>query len=62
MASVQAIMSLPKENSCGSCAAATTRTCSVISSEDGWVLGSVPVGRRDNTTTSWPAAASAVDK
>ena len=60
MASVQAIMSVPKSNSCGSCAAATTRTSSVISSVDGCVLGSVPLGRRLSTTTSWPAAASAV--
>src|SRR5947209_16401139 len=55
-------MSVPKLNSCGSCAAATTRTLSLISSDEGCVLGSVPVGRRDNTTTSWPAAASAVDR
>ena len=60
MASVQAIMSVPKSNSCGSCAAATTRTPSAISSVDGCVLGSVPEGRRLSTTTSWPAAASAV--
>ena len=60
IASVQAIMSVPKSNSCGSCAAATTRTPSVISSVDGWVLGSVPLGRRLSTTTSCPAAASAV--
>ena len=60
MASVHAIMSAPKSNSCGSCAAATTRTSSAISSVDGWVLGSVPLGRRLSTTTSCPAAASAV--
>ncbi len=53
-------MSEPKSNSCGSCAAATTRTPSAISSVDGWVLGSVPVGRRLSTTTSCPASASAV--
>ena len=46
MASVQAIMSVPKSNSCGSCAAAMTRTPSLTSSVVGWVLGSVPVGRR----------------
>ena len=44
IASVHAIMSVPKSNSCGSCAAATTRTPSAISSVDGWVLGSVPPG------------------
>ncbi|CNL72098.1 Uncharacterised protein [Mycobacterium tuberculosis] len=52
IARVQAIMSLPNVNSCGSCAAAITRTPSVTSSEDGCVLGSVPDGHRDNTTTS----------
>ena len=46
IASVQAIMSVPKPNSCGSCAAAITRTPSLTSSADGWVLGTVPVGRR----------------
>src|SRR3954453_9578504 len=60
MASVHAIMSAPKSNSCGSCAAATTRTPSAISSVDGWLLGSVPLGRRLSTTTSCPSAASAV--
>lgn len=62
IANVQAIMSVPKVNSCGSCAAAITRTPSLIWSVDGWVRESVPVGRRDSTTTSWPAAASAVDR
>jgi hypothetical protein len=60
IASVHAIMSVPKSNSCGSCAAATTRTPSLTSSDDGWVLGSVPAGRLLSTTTSWPASASAV--
>src|SRR6478735_2585789 len=60
MAIVQAIMSVPKVNSCGSWAAAMTRTPSVTSSVDGWVLGSVPVGRRESTTTSWPAITSSV--
>ena len=60
MANVHAIMSEPNSNSCGSWAAATTRTPSLISSVDGWVLGSVPDGRRLSTTTSWPSAASAV--
>ncbi len=46
MASVHAIMSVPKLNSCGSCAAAITRTLSWTSSDDGWLLGSVPMGRR----------------
>ena len=41
IASVHAIMSVPKPNSCGSWAAATTRTPSLTSSVDGWVLGSV---------------------
>lgn len=60
MASVQAIMSEPKSNSCGSWAAATTRTPSSTPSVDGCVLGSVFEGRRLSTTISWPAAASAV--
>ena len=53
-------MSEPKSNSCGSCAAATTRTPSATSSVDGCVLGSVFDSRRLSTTTSCPAAASAV--
>src|SRR6185503_5430072 len=53
-------MSVPNSNSCGSCAAATTRTPWANSSVDGCVFGSVPVGRRLRTTTSWPASASAV--
>jgi hypothetical protein len=52
IASVHAIMSPPNVNSCGSCAAAITRTPSWTSSVDGWVLGSVPAGRRERTTTS----------
>ena len=44
IASVHAIMSVPKSNSCGSCAAATTRTPSLTSSVDGCVLGSVSGG------------------
>src|ERR1700726_2462280 len=55
-------MSLLKVNSCGSCAAAITRTPSLISSHDGCVPGSVPEGRRDRTTTSWPAPANAVER
>ncbi len=53
-------MSVPKLNSCGSCAAAMTRTPSLTSSVVGWLRGSVPVGRRDNTTTSCPAAPRSV--
>jgi hypothetical protein len=44
MASVQAIMSVPKSNSCGSWAAAITRTPSWIPSLVGWLAGSVPNG------------------
>ena len=60
MASVHAIMSGPKSNSCGSWAAAMTRTPSTVSSVVGWVLGSVPAGLRASTTTSCPPAARAV--
>ena len=60
MARIQAIMSGPNSNSCGSWAAVMTRTPSRVSSVVGWLTGSVSNGARHSTTTSWPSAASAV--
>ena len=60
MARVQATRSRANSRCGGSSATASTRTPSTTESSVGCVVASVPVGRRASTTTSCPAAASAV--